>query len=44
MVAIMGNYNLYYSYDWKEYEFYYKPGDLTSISPIAIPHQPRLDW
>jgi hypothetical protein len=30
--------------DWKEYEFRYKPGDLSRPPPWNIPHQPRLDW
>jgi predicted DCC family thiol-disulfide oxidoreductase YuxK len=29
---------------WREYEFRYKPGDLTRRPPWNIPHQPRLDW
>jgi predicted DCC family thiol-disulfide oxidoreductase YuxK len=30
--------------DWREYDFRYKPGDLTRAPPWNIPHQPRLDW
>ncbi|XP_060068201.1 lipase maturation factor 2-like isoform X1 [Ylistrum balloti] len=30
--------------DWKEYEFMYKPGNLSRIPPVVAPHQPRLDW
>jgi predicted DCC family thiol-disulfide oxidoreductase YuxK len=30
--------------EWREYEFRYKPGDLTRAPPWNIPHQPRLDW
>jgi predicted DCC family thiol-disulfide oxidoreductase YuxK len=30
--------------DWREYEFPYKPGDLTRAPRWNIPHQPRLDW
>jgi lipase maturation factor 1 len=30
--------------DWKEYEFRYKPGDLSRRPLWNIPHQPRLDW
>ena len=30
--------------DWREYEFRYKPGDVTHRPPWNIPHQPRLDW
>jgi predicted DCC family thiol-disulfide oxidoreductase YuxK len=30
--------------DWREYEFRYKPGDMTRRPRWNIPHQPRLDW
>jgi hypothetical protein len=30
--------------EWREYEFRYKPGDLTRRPRWNIPHQPRLDW
>jgi predicted DCC family thiol-disulfide oxidoreductase YuxK len=30
--------------DWREYEFRYKPGDVTRRPSWNIPHQPRLDW
>ena len=30
--------------EWREYEFHYKPGDLSRRPPWNIPHQPRLDW
>src|SRR6185295_12605177 len=30
--------------EWREYEFKYKPGDLSRRPPWNIPHQPRLDW
>ncbi|MGB6906629.1 MAG: lipase maturation factor family protein [Methyloceanibacter sp.] len=30
--------------EWREYEFRYKPGDLSRAPPWNIPHQPRLDW
>lgn len=30
--------------NWKEYEFKYKPGDLTRRPPVIEPFQPRLDW
>ncbi len=30
--------------DWHEYQFRYKPGDLSRRPPWNIPHQPRLDW
>ena len=29
---------------WREYEFWYKPGDLARRPPWNVPHQPRLDW
>jgi predicted DCC family thiol-disulfide oxidoreductase YuxK len=29
---------------WREYDFRYKPGELTRAPPWNIPHQPRLDW
>jgi hypothetical protein len=29
---------------WQEYEFKYKPGDLTRPPVWAAPYQPRLDW
>ena len=31
-------------YDWKDYEFYHKPGNISSKNGFVIPHQPRLDW
>ena len=30
--------------EWREYEFWYKPGDLARSPRWNIPHQPRLDW
>jgi predicted DCC family thiol-disulfide oxidoreductase YuxK len=30
--------------EWREYQFRYKPGDLSRPPPWNIPHQPRLDW
>lgn len=30
--------------EWLDYEFKYKPGDLTSRPNFVAPHQPRLDW
>jgi hypothetical protein len=30
--------------EWREYEFRYKPGDITRGPRWNIPHQPRLDW
>lgn len=29
---------------WKEYNFRFKPGDISDRLPIASPHQPRLDY
>ncbi|MGB8368127.1 MAG: lipase maturation factor family protein [Limisphaerales bacterium] len=29
---------------WREYEFKYKPGDITRRPAFVAPHQPRLDW
>ncbi|CAB3385586.1 Hypothetical predicted protein [Cloeon dipterum] len=29
---------------WKEFEFKYKPGDVSRRLPMVAPHQPRLDW
>ena len=29
---------------WRDYEFKYKPGEVTRAPPWNIPHQPRLDW
>ncbi|KAG7213802.1 hypothetical protein KM043_003019 [Ampulex compressa] len=29
---------------WKEYEFFYKPGNVNNSLPFVAPHQPRLDW
>ncbi len=29
---------------WRDYEFRYKPGDVTRPPRWNIPHQPRLDW
>ncbi len=30
--------------DWKQYEFRWKPGDLSQPPRFCTPHQPRLDW
>jgi predicted DCC family thiol-disulfide oxidoreductase YuxK len=30
--------------EWREYEFWYKPGDVARTPRWNIPHQPRLDW
>jgi hypothetical protein len=32
------------SIEWREYEFWYKPGDVARAPRWNIPHQPRLDW
>ncbi len=29
---------------WREYEFPYKPGDVTRAPAFVAPYQPRLDW
>jgi len=29
---------------WSEYEFRWKPGDLSRAPAFVEPHQPRLDW
>jgi hypothetical protein len=29
---------------WQAYGFRFKAGDPAHISPVIIPHQPRLDW
>jgi predicted DCC family thiol-disulfide oxidoreductase YuxK len=40
-IVIEGSYD---GVEWGEYEFRYKPGDVTRAPPWNIPHQPRLDW
>ena len=40
-IIIQGSYD---GVDWRDYEFRYKPGDLSRRPPWNIPHQPRLDW
>jgi lipase maturation factor 1 len=40
-IVIEGSYD---GVDWHEYEFRYKPGDVTRGPLWNIPHQPRLDW
>jgi hypothetical protein len=30
--------------EWRDYEFWYKPGDVARRPRWNIPHQPRLDW
>jgi predicted DCC family thiol-disulfide oxidoreductase YuxK len=40
-IVIEGSYD---SVGWREYEFPYKPGDVTRRPRWNIPHQPRLDW
>jgi len=29
---------------WLEYEFLYKPGNVSKAPTFMLPHQPRLDW
>jgi len=29
---------------WTEYEFLYKPGNISRAPTFMLPHQPRLDW
>jgi len=29
---------------WKEFEFAYKPGNVSASPLFCLPHQPRLDW
>jgi predicted DCC family thiol-disulfide oxidoreductase YuxK len=29
---------------WREYQFHFKPGDVSRAPSWNIPHQPRLDW
>ena len=29
---------------WHDYEFRWKPGDVTRAPRVVAPHQPRLDW
>ncbi len=31
-------------FDWRAYEFKYKPGDLARRPQFCWPHQPRVDW
>jgi predicted DCC family thiol-disulfide oxidoreductase YuxK len=40
-IVIEGSYD---GAEWSEYEFRYKPGDVSRRPPWNIPHQPRLDW
>ncbi|MFI4869860.1 MAG: lipase maturation factor family protein, partial [Steroidobacterales bacterium] len=40
-IVIEGSYD---GVEWSEYEFRYKPGDISRRPPWNIPHQPRLDW
>jgi hypothetical protein len=30
--------------EWREYEFRWKPGDVSKTPMFVAPHQPRLDW
>eukprot|EP01132_Coremiostelium_polycephalum_P008389 gene8389-10304_t len=41
-IIIEGSYD---GSEWKEYDFYYKPGNLSRHPPFVFPgHKPRLDW
>jgi lipase maturation factor 1 len=40
-IVIEGSYD---GVEWREYEFWYKPGDVMRRPPWNTPHQPRLDW
>jgi lipase maturation factor 1 len=40
-IVIQGSYD---GQEWRDYEFWYKPGDVTRCASWNIPHQPRLDW
>ena len=40
-IVLEGSYD---GVDWREYEYRYKPGDVTRRPRWNIPHQPRLDW
>ena len=40
-IVIEGSYD---GVEWRDYEFRYKPGDVSRRPPWNIPHQPRLDW
>jgi hypothetical protein len=40
-IIIEGSYD---GAEWREYEFWYKPGDVARPPRWNIPHQPRLDW
>jgi predicted DCC family thiol-disulfide oxidoreductase YuxK len=40
-IIIEGSYD---GVEWRDYEFWYKPGDVARPPRWNIPHQPRLDW
>jgi hypothetical protein len=40
-IVVEGSYD---GAEWRDYEFWYKPGDVAHGPPWNIPHQPRLDW
>jgi hypothetical protein len=40
-IIIEGSYD---GVEWREYEFRYKPSNVTREPRWNIPHQPRLDW
>uniref|UniRef100_UPI00358F7D99 lipase maturation factor 2-like n=1 Tax=Myxine glutinosa TaxID=7769 RepID=UPI00358F7D99 len=41
-VVIEGSWEL--ERNWKELEFMYKPGNISTSPSFITPHQPRLDW
>ncbi len=40
-VIVEGSYD---RVEWREYQFKYKPGDVTRSPSVIAPLQPRLDW
>jgi Lipase maturation factor len=40
-IVVEGSYD---GAEWRDYEFWYKPGDVARRPRWNIPHQPRLDW
>ncbi|KAM5250586.1 lipase maturation factor 2 isoform 2-T2 [Hipposideros larvatus] len=40
-VVLEGSYD---GHHWTEIEFMYKPGNVSRLPPVVVPHQPRLDW
>lgn len=41
-VILEGTNNLHGA--WQEYQFKYKPGNISVAPEFLLPHQPRLDW